>query len=59
MKKFKVIRITIGKIEKFEFCHHGPDDSIQEFWIFYETELGVAPNKECHHNIFLYHHANL
>jgi hypothetical protein len=59
MKKLKAIQILIGKIEKFKFCHRGPDGPIQEFWRFYETELGVPPMRECHQNIFLYHNENL
>jgi hypothetical protein len=33
----------MGGVEEFKFYHHGPDDPIQEFWRFYEAELGIAP----------------
>jgi hypothetical protein len=59
MKKLKANRIPMGKIEKFKCCHRGHDDPIKEFWRFYETELGVSPKIEFHHNIFLHHQANL
>jgi hypothetical protein len=57
--ELKAIRIPMGKIEKFKFCHHAPDDPIQEFWKFYQNKLGVSPTRECHPNILLYDHANL
>jgi hypothetical protein len=37
------IRIPVGEMEEFKFCYHGPRDPIQEFWRFYEAELGLAP----------------
>jgi hypothetical protein len=33
----------MGEMEEFKFCYHGPGDLIQEFWRFYEAELGLAP----------------
>jgi hypothetical protein len=44
-KKLKAIQIPNGMIEKFKFCHRGPDDPIKEFWKLYENELGFAPKK--------------
>jgi hypothetical protein len=44
-KKLKAIQIPNGMIEKFKFCHRGPDDPIMEFWKLYENELGFAPKK--------------
>jgi hypothetical protein len=57
-KKLKAIRNPIGKIEKLKLCHRCPDAPIQEIWKFYETESGVAPKREFHDTIILYHSAN-
>jgi hypothetical protein len=59
MKKLIAIRIPIGKIEKFKFCHHGPDDRIQYFWRFYEDGLVLAPKTKFHPHDMFYKHANL
>jgi hypothetical protein len=34
-------RVGLARAQ-FKFCYHGPGDPIQEFWIFYEDELGLT-----------------